>query len=752
MVKSILEKIKASWFNFPLQLLLLHFKKHQLMLLLWAFFFLSIFKQIGIHYGIPYLFLDPEYRNNVDFFSFLIIGFSLGGFIMAWQISYYMLNSFRFHFLASLTHPFVTFCINNSIIPITFLIAYTYQILHFERIEGLEKGVILSNIMGLWLGIFANILTTSIYFLFFNKNVNRLLKSLKEKTKEKLKENHIDLDILPEKKESKDQWPIEIYLSSAFRWRLARNVSHYDTWVVTRILKSHHYNSFVVIMASFITLFLFGSLIENPLFRIPAAGSLTLLFTTLMVISAGLTYFFGEWRVVAIFIIFASFSILSQFNLLIYQNRVAGMDYSRQPIPYTQASIDASVTRSNVQYDISETKKILDKWKQNMLVKYGETKPKLILFSTGGGGCKSSYWTTMVLQKTDEALDGKLFDHCVLITGASGGMWGAAYFRELYLRAKNHEIPNLYDSMYTEDAGKDLLNGIMAAGASNDLFFPWRSYSVNGKTYKKDRAYAWDMHFNENTRNFLNKKVMDYQKPEKNAEIPMMIFSPVITNDQRTLFISPQPISYLSSTYILHPSDYIPDLTIDGIDYMSYFQDYGADQLNFIAALRMQASFPYVFPSINLPSIPKMKIMDAGLKENLGLGVSTRFFGVFKQWIEENTSGVVFIQLRTDPKFIDLSNQEQTSYISEKTNPLGNIYSNFMNLQDYNNDIFLSFIKNMTNTEIHFVPFSYEPTISSEEAAMSIHITKKDKADLKASFYSEKNQASLSRLQKILNN
>lgn len=41
---------------------------------------------------------------------------------------------------------------------------------------------------------------------------------------------------------------------------------------------------------------------------------------------------------------------------------------------------------------------------------------------------------TMYYKKTDKALSGALFDHCMVITGASGGMLGAAYYRELYLR------------------------------------------------------------------------------------------------------------------------------------------------------------------------------------------------------------------------------------------------------------------------------------------------------------------------------
>ena len=111
---------------------------------------------------------------------------------MAWQISFYMLNSYRFNFLASLTHPFVTFCLNNSTIPLLFIICYIFQIVRFDSIQGLEKGIILINIIGLLLGILIHIIATSIYFLFFNKDVNMFLKSIKEKTKEKLIQANIN--------------------------------------------------------------------------------------------------------------------------------------------------------------------------------------------------------------------------------------------------------------------------------------------------------------------------------------------------------------------------------------------------------------------------------------------------------------------------------------------------------------------------------------------------------------------------------
>lgn len=164
----------------------------------------------------------------------------------------------------------------------------------------------------------------------------------------------------------------------------------------------------------------------------------------------------------------------------------------------------------------------------------------------------------------------------------------------------------------------------------------------------------------------------------------------------------------------------------------------------------MQASFPYLFPTVHMPTVPIMKIMDAGLKENYGLGVATRFYNVFKNWIDENTSGVIFMQIRTDWKFVELEKQENTDLISDMINPLGNIYANFMVEQEYNNDIALSMLENMSKTDISYLPFAYEPAKGEEEAAMSIHITERDKTNLRTAFQNDLNQESLNRLKKLL--
>lgn len=110
-----------------------------------------------------------------------------------------------------------------------------------------------------------------------------------------------------------------------------------------------------------------------------------------------------------------------------------------------------------------------------------------------------------------------------------------------------------------------------------------------------------------------------------------MLMSPVITNDHRTLFISPQSVSYLTKPFVLSSKGYLDYIGIDGIEFMSYFEDYNAEKLNFITALRMQASFPYLFPTVHMPTVPIMKIMDVWLKEKImGLGWQPDFIMYLK--------------------------------------------------------------------------------------------------------------------------
>ncbi|MBK7573278.1 MAG: hypothetical protein IPI10_17350 [Bacteroidetes bacterium] len=81
-------KVKHRFFySFPIQLLIVLLKKNHLLLLYWIILFGWVTNSSSQTFGIPYLFLDPEYMATVGFTSFLIIGFATGSFIMVFNIS-----------------------------------------------------------------------------------------------------------------------------------------------------------------------------------------------------------------------------------------------------------------------------------------------------------------------------------------------------------------------------------------------------------------------------------------------------------------------------------------------------------------------------------------------------------------------------------------------------------------------------------------------------------------------------------------
>jgi len=57
-------------FSFPVRLLILHFRSNLLLITLWIFLVLLISGALGRELGFLYLFLEPEYLNEVNFWSF----------------------------------------------------------------------------------------------------------------------------------------------------------------------------------------------------------------------------------------------------------------------------------------------------------------------------------------------------------------------------------------------------------------------------------------------------------------------------------------------------------------------------------------------------------------------------------------------------------------------------------------------------------------------------------------------------------
>src|SRR5690349_20868535 len=94
------------YYSLPVQLVLLHFKRYQMLLIFWYILFATVGSTFMQPFGANTLFLAPEYLGQVNTFSFMIVGFTIGIFIMSWNIATFILHTKHIQFLATTAQPF----------------------------------------------------------------------------------------------------------------------------------------------------------------------------------------------------------------------------------------------------------------------------------------------------------------------------------------------------------------------------------------------------------------------------------------------------------------------------------------------------------------------------------------------------------------------------------------------------------------------------------------------------------------------
>lgn len=735
------QSLRRIAFFFPFQLVMVHLKKNHLLLLFWLIFFGFVTEALAPKYGIPLLFLNPEYLDNVSFWSYLIIGFSCGGFIMAYNISSYIMNGFRFPFLATLSNPFLKYCLNNSIIPGSFLLIYIIKIILFQHKNLTHPSEILILITGFFTGIFIFLFLSITYFFSKSKDIFRMF-GLKNNGDN---DRHF-VDIA--KKEERD-WHVETYLTNFTKIRLARRYDHYEKQMLRKVFKQNHYTAATFEILVVISLLLLGFYRETPMFMIPAGASLFLLFTMFLMLTSAMHTWLRGWSTTAFLGIIFFVNMLFQFQLFDTRNKAFGLNYEAPKADFSYEHLKNyhadSIMRKK---DIRGTLEILNKWKRkNSVNTDDQEKPKLVLVNTSGGGLRSTLWTFHALQYTDSVLHGQLMKHTALITGSSGGMIGAAYIRELYLQQQQKRINSYYDNAQLRNISKDLLNPIAFSIAVNDLFFRFQHFNDGKNIYTKDRAYAFESKLNENTGYVFNKKLKDYREPEKNALIPMMILTPTIINDGKKLLISPQPLSYMIHK---NPDNDISYKSLyNSIEFSRFFEGQEADELRFTSALRMNASFPYIMPVVSLPSEPTIEVMDAGIRDNYGIETSIKFLHTFKDWVEQNTSGIIIIQIRDRYKESPIEENPLQTITGSLSRPLGTFYGNTFLVQDYNQTQLLEYVSHWFNGPIDVIDFQLKNE-EQDNISLSWHLTEYEKNKILGSIKLKDNQEAIKKLNELL--
>lgn len=735
---------------FPIHLLFSHFKYNMIVLIYWVLLFSIINGYFGQSFGLQFLFLSPEYLGESSFLSFLLLGFGLGGFIMAFHTYSYIRIGPKYPFIATLARPFFKFCVNNSLLPTLFIFNLSYNIFQLQkRQEFIENTELIIFVVSFVSGCLLFISIAFLYFFPTNKDLFKI-------TGKRAEDFHDKTSNIKSTLHRKEKWYTDFlggnddryyYIGRGFKIKQCRSSRHYDINVLNSVFAQNHTNASYFELALLVSFFSIGLFRDYEIFQVPASVSIIMLFTILLMIISALFSWFKRWTYPIIFGILVLMNVLSKttgvFN---FESYAFGLSYqSADLVPYTPEEIRSQgFDAADFSRDKDEFEQLLNNWKS----KTEQDKPKLIILNTSGGGLRSAMWTFNVLQELDKVFDKQFGKHLQMITGASGGVIGAAYYRDLMLQENKELIANRLKNEYKLNMGKDLLNRISFSISTSDLFFRFQKVEVNGHKYTKDRGYAFEQELISNLGGALSGTLGDYTQPESEAIIPLMILSPTIINDGRRLLISSQHIGFLNTTLQQKTASGL-NPEVENVEYLKFFEDNSPFDLSFSSALRMNATFPYIMPMVTMPTKPAMQIMDAGIRDNYGTKLTVQYMTALEDWIKENTSGVVIVKIRDTKKVLKNESYHEIGLIDKLLLPFGNIYGNFPRVQDFDQDELMMTKMRNKKFPIDVVSFNLREKVQ-DQIALSWHLTKREKSIILGAFNSENNQNELKRLQDLL--
>ena len=294
--------------------------------------------------------------------------------------------------------------------------------------------------------------------------------------------------------------------------------------------------------------------------------------------------------------------------------------------------------------------------------------------TTSGGALRAAIWTETVLGYLDQ----KIVDfprHVRVITGASGGMLGAARYVSghadgtgvLGAPGRALDVPDYLTPIARQMAFRD--------------FFP--NSLLPYATYNRGDALedAW-IAYDEGIAHTFG----EIKNQEEAGLIPSIIFSPMIVEDGRRLLISNLPLHDLAviqgkgltgdnvqALRDLYQRDNHttrePDLydlefpeiaSVSAVELFRLFGAEGRDKLKLASAVRMSATFPFVTSAVTLPVDPPRHVVDAGYYDNYGVNLAAAWIASHRVWITKNTSGVLVIQARA------FRNEKRLKILSEE--------------------------------------------------------------------------------------
>lgn len=282
-----------------------------------------------------------------------------------------------------------------------------------------------------------------------------------------------------------------------------------------------------------------------------------------------------------------------------------------------------------------------------------EGKPKLVLVATSGGAYRASFWTGLVLDKlcaldTEGALSG-FRDNVRLITGASGGMVGGAYFAAR-AREDGSDPGSIIDALEADILAVQDKNGAAVPDFPYKSNFPIPRDSLSPvaqQLVQRDiPGLLWPVVQRTDRGTVLEDQWITLDQPfsemmpgEAAGWRPSIIFSPMLVETGQPLLIGNLDMDLIRD-----------DRYQETVEFFNWFPA-SRDRFKIKTAVRLNASFPYVAPASALPTRPYRRVVDAGYYDNYGVDLAVAYLSQprLKDWITKYCSGVALVELRAFP-------------------------------------------------------------------------------------------------------
>ena len=300
-------------------------------------------------------------------------------------------------------------------------------------------------------------------------------------------------------------------------------------------------------------------------------------------------------------------------------------------------------------------------------------RPILVVIAASGGGLRAGVWAASVLDAIGNEVP-EFPKHVRYVTGASGGMVGAALFVTSRVRAPAAGgLPGTPPAVggLANRLSNDYLSPITRQYILRDLpfaIFPWR------QSYDRGHALE-DAMVNGGKLTELGYTFAQLLDAESQGQIPSLVFSPMLVEDGRRLLISNLELDDITTIdgAVLSEGrsesesrseiveliksetqktqkrrenlEFRKIIAVPAVEFFHLFPQ-ARDTFQVVTAVRMNATFPVVTPTGVLPTDSPRQVVDAAYYDNYGVDLASALIFAHREWIAQNTAGVLLVQIR----------------------------------------------------------------------------------------------------------